>query len=108
VRAWSCTNNLKHPFCWVCIRRTSMSAVAFKVFGKNVSIVPYFSEIHGSTTLGKEEKSVKALKEHGRWLMDLHRVSNLILLQGKKLTVHKTACPFLVSFSIKSQIAQEV
>lgn len=72
VRARGRTDNFKHPFGRVSIRRTGVSAVAFKVLSENVGVVSYFSEIDCSATFGEEKESVESLEEHGRWLMDLN------------------------------------
>ncbi|KAI6753414.1 hypothetical protein HG531_005583 [Fusarium graminearum] len=70
VRSRSSANDFQHPFGRVGLRGTCMATHAFKVAGHDVGVLADITKVHCLTTLGQEEKSVEALEQHGRGLMN--------------------------------------
>lgn len=70
----------------------------------------HFAKVDCFSTTGEEEESIEALEEHGGWLMD--RAENSLARYEVSIdyqeSVKKPSYPFLVNFSMRSQIAQDV
>jgi hypothetical protein len=85
-----------------------VGAVSFEVLGQYICVVPYLSKVNGLPAFLEEEQSIKSLEQHCRRLMDLRMSATANAEIDVLLTVQRTAWPFFVNFSIRSQMAHEV
>jgi hypothetical protein len=83
VRTRCCANDFQHPLGGVGVRRALVGAVAFEVVGKDVGVLADFTVVDRAATFGEEQKTVEALEEHSRGLMD--RAENSLARVGKLL-----------------------
>jgi hypothetical protein len=108
VRSRSGTDHVEHPFGGIGGWRTWRATVADEVVDQYLRVLADFSKVDCATTSLKEEETIKALEQHGRWLMDgthWEQVNDSYKCTIRHLQI---AWPFFFSLSRRSRIAQDV